>query len=439
MNELLRPIAELSVIFPAAMLSYLPMKSYLRMHPGRLAALMTPVLAAICIFGGLLCCFLRIRTLWMLFPVSVVFMIIYIRTLRVTRWKSVSVLLAVCGVFSCLSSVANAVDCMICPENIDPWFSLATSGIYIAMCWVFTMISFHPATHEAQRLLDEKAFARTWYVFWILPLIFIGLNLFMFPIHPEILHYGRIMQGYIVLSLVMLVLLLLFYVLFYLMAVSLNDNYRLMRENQFLSMQQAQYDNLRAAINETRQARHDMHHHFNALSSLADRKEWDVLKEYLCDVQQAVPSAELNLCDNPAADSIISHYSILCKNNGIPFTAKSDLPAELPVAEMELCLVLSNLLENALEASLHTNAKKRFVSVHAYLHSKSVILLTVENAFDGMIKKKGEIFQSSKRRGDGVGIESVRHISEKNGGYCRFRYDDGKFRADVMLRGGDRL
>lgn len=161
------------------------------------------------------------------------------------------------------------------------------------------------------------------------------------------------------------------------------------------------------------------------------------LREYLADVQQTIPGTELNLCDNHTADSVLSHYGIICKSNDIPFITKLDLPQDLPVPEMELCLVLSNLLENALEASLRTAAERRFISVQAYLHSRSVILLTVENAFDGRINKKGGIFQSSKRRGDGVGIESVRHISEKNGGYSRFRYDDGKFRADVMLRGGD--
>lgn len=437
MMDLLRPMAELSVIFPAVLLAYLPMKAHLRMHPGRLAALMLPVLAAICVFCGLICYFLQINVVWMMIPAALFLLVAYVHTLNVTRWKSVSVLLAVWGVFSCLGSIANAINSMICPESCEPWFSLKASVIFMAMCWTFVALSIYPAIHFAGVLLNEKAFAQTWYVFWILPLMFIGVNLFMTPLHPGILQQGRIMQGYIILSLVLLILLLMFYALFYLMAVSLNNNYRLMRENQFLSMQQAQYDNLQAAIGETRRARHDMRHHFNALSSLADRGEWDTLREYLADVQQTIPVTELNLCNNHAADSVLSHYSIICKSNDIPFITKLDLPQDLPVPEMELCLVLSNLLENALEASLRTDAERRFISVQAYLHSRSVILLTVENAFDGRINKKGGIFQSSKRRGDGVGIESVRHISEKNGGYSRFRYDDGKFRADVMLRGGD--
>ena len=111
-----------------------------------------------------------------------------------------------------------------------------------------------------------------------------------------------------------------------------------------------------------------------------------------------------------------------------------DLPSPLPVSEMDFCLVLSNLLENALEASLKTTPAKRNVHAQAYLHSGNVILLTVENAFDGEIKEKNGVLQSSKRRGAGVGTQSVRHIAERNGGYCRFLYEDGRFVANVMLR-----
>lgn len=81
---------------------------------------------------------------------------------------------------------------------------------------------------------------------------------------------------------------------------------------------------------------------------------------------------------------------------------------------------MSNLLENALEASLKTAPANRRIKVQAHLHSDYMVLLTVENAFEGMIHKKDGVFQSSKRRGEGVGIQSVRHIAEKNGGYSRF-------------------
>ena len=100
-----------------------------------------------------------------------------------------------------------------------------------------------------------------------------------------------------------------------------------------------------------------------------------------------------------------------------------------------MCLVLSNLLENAQEASLRTAPQSRQIEVAAYLHSSRIVLIQVTNAFGGEIREKQGVFQSSKRRGSGVGIQSVRRIAEKSGGASSFTHQDGIFTAKVMLRG----
>lgn len=435
MNNILRPTIELFILLPGMLLSYLPMKRYLRMHPVKLAVLVTVLCILLCVTGGSLCCFFGLPTLWMLLPCTIVAGIFYTHTLRVSHWKSVSVFLAVCGVFSCLGSVANAIDSLLLPDNPDPWFSIGTSLFYWLICWIFVVVFWYPATHAARELLEENAFAQTWYIFWVLPVLFIALNLYMIPSDPQILYQGRLMRVYITISLVLLILLLLFYAMFYLMAKSLNKNNDLRQENQFLFMQQAQYGNLQTAIAETREARHDMRHRIQMLATLANREEWNLLKDYLLATQADLPDSDLNLCLNPAVDGVASHYALLFQKNDIPCSIALDLPVTLPVAEMDLCLVLSNLLENALEASLVTNEAKRKVRIQAYLHSSSIVLLTVENAFEGTIKEKDGIFQSSKRHGDGIGIQSVRRIAEKGNGYSRFSFENDIFRADVMLRG----
>ena len=100
-----------------------------------------------------------------------------------------------------------------------------------------------------------------------------------------------------------------------------------------------------------------------------------------------------------------------------------------------MCLVLSNLLENALEASLRTVPVRRWMKVNAYVHAERLLLMQVENACDGEIKETNGVFRSSKRKGNGIGIQSVRHIAEKNGGASTFAYQNGVFCAKIMLRG----
>lgn len=435
MIDILRPIIEIAVILPGILLAYLPMSRHLRISKGKLLLLWITILIFICTAGGTLCYFVRIKTIWIIIPVFFIAAVIYCRTLKIVRWKSISVILAVYGVFSCIRSISEAIDFIIYPDNRAPWFCLNAALIYNVFCWIVVILTWHPATHAARDLLEYEGIAQTWYVFWILPIMFISLNLFLTPIHPEIVKQGRTLQLYLINNIALLCLLFLFYLLFYLMANNLNRNDRLRQENQFLSMQQAQYDNLCTAIAETREARHDMRHHFSTLTVLANRKEWKQLKDYLALVQEGIPDSELNLCENSAVDGVAGHYCLRYKENSIPFSIKLDLPYELPISEMDMCLVMSNLLENALEASLRTNDAKRYIKIEAYIHSNNVVLLTVENAFDGTAIKKNDIFQSSKRRGNGVGIQSVRRIAEKNGGYCCFTAESGVFCANVMLRG----
>lgn len=435
MIDILCSIIELTVVLPGLLLAYLPMKKYIKIKPVKLLAIIAPIFLLLCAVGGIISYLLKIGTLFPAILIILIIGITYCKTVKITLWKSISVFLAVCGVFSCISSLAVIIDAVICPNNTSEWFCLNTGLIYNLICWVLVIVAWRPATHEASDLLDNEIIAQTWYVFWILPILFIALNLFMVPINSEILYKGRIMQGYLLISLALLVLLVLFYAMFYLIAKNINQNHLLTQQNQFLSMQQTQYETLSSAIDETRQARHNMRHHFSTLNALAKRKEWQELEEYLVSAQETIPSAELNLCDNPAVDGISGHYCFRYKENDIPFSIKLDLPYKLPIVEMDVCLVLSNLLENALEASLRINKEKRHISVQAYLHSVNVVLITVENTFDGNIDEKNGVFQSSKRHGDGVGIQSIRRIAEKNGGYCRFTWRDDIFCANVMLRG----
>ena len=364
---------------------------------------------------------------------------LYIKTLRISLWKSGTVALSICAVFACINSLSRAVNAVLLmdlqPIQADPWLCLQASIFYNAICWLLTAVFYYPAVHAVKEMVDDENFAQTWYVFWVLPLVFIALNLFMIPRYSGTLYVGRILKGYFVLSLTLLILLLWFSAAFLIMATILNRNARLRQENQLLSMQQQRYENLKASIEEMRQARHDMRHQLNQITALAETGDLEGLKSYLEKTISRIPNLGIHFCENRAADSVIGYYCALAKREDIPFCAKLDLPQTLPIDEINMCLVLSNLLENALEASIRTAPDRRQIKITAYLHAGRLLLIEVENAYDGEIREKDGVFQSSKRRGNGVGIQSIQHIAEKSGGASTFAYQNGAFCAKVMLCG----
>ena len=429
MTDILRPVLELSVIIPGILLSYLPVKSYLRQTPLKLTAWLLPLLLGICIFGGAVCCALHFPTRWILFPLLPVIMLIYHKTLKISVWKSVSIFLAVFAVFACVNSLSRAVNALITADlhitENELWFRTGAGIFYNVICLLFVLAAWYPARHCVQTMIADENFAQTWYVFWILPVIFIGVNLFMIPKYRSTLYTGRVLQCYIVLSLVLLIILLLFYVMFLMMAVSLNRNARL---------QQERYENLCMAIEEAKQARHDIRHHFVQLSSLAEQGDMEKIKKYLSATTEKISDYNLHFCENQAVDSVFGYYSTLAQKENIPFHALVSLPTDLSIDEINLCLVFSNLLENAIQASVKTEPARRKINVEVYPHHNHLLLIHVENTFDGKIQQENNVFQSSKRSGNGIGIESVRHITDKNGGACDFTYEDGIFSAKIMLR-----
>ena len=438
MADMLRPVLELSVIIPGILLTYLPVKGYLRQTPLKLTAWLLPLLLGICIFGGAVCCAFHFPTRWVLFPLLPVIMLIYHKTLKISVWKSVSIFLAVFAVFTCINSLSRAVNALITADlhitENELWFRTGAGIFYNVICLLFVLAAWHPARHCAQTMIADENFAQTWYVFWILPVVFIGVNLFMIPKYRGTLYTGRVLQCYIVLSLALLIMLLLFYVLFFMMAVSLNRNARLQQENHLLSLQQERYKNLCMAIEEAKQARHDIRHHFVQLSALAEQGDMEKIKKYLLAATGKISDCNLHFCENQAVDSVFGYYSTLAKRENIPFHALVSLPADLSIDEIDLCLVFSNLLENAIQASVKTEPARRKINVEVYPHHNHLLLIHVENTFDGKIQQKNNIFQSSKHSGNGIGIESVRHITDKNGGACDFTYEDGIFSAKIMLR-----
>ena len=165
-----------------------------------------------------------------------------------------------------------------------------------------------------------------------------------------------------------------------------------------------------------------------------NRVTWKRSKKYLSAATGKISDYNLHFCENQAVDSVFGYYSTLAERENIPFHALVSLPADLSIDEINLCLVFSNLLENAIQASAKTEPARRKINVEVYPHHNHLLLIHVENTFNGKIQQKNNIFQSSKRSGNGIGIESVRHITDKNGGACDFTYKDGIFSAKIMLR-----
>ena len=104
---------------------------------------------------------------------------------------------------------------------------------------------------------------------------------------------------------------------------------------------------------------------------------------------------------------------------------------ELPATE--LCLILNNALENAVEGSLTTAEGERIINVQAAVRQDQ-FLLRVSNRFEGCLTTADGLPVSTKEgEGHGYGLSNIKQAVERKGGQMEYRVWDGYFVLDVTL------
>ncbi len=428
-----RAALELSSAVPGVILCLLPMEDHLRWKRRALLLWGIPLLAVWAVSGGIVCGTLSgaVR-LWL--PLSVLgFGLLLRRIVDLPGWKSMSVLLAVCGVQAGALNMATAADALLAPESTLPGLTLEGACILCLLNWVLLGLGWYPATHAARWLLDEIEMPGTWYIFWVLPVVFVGVHLLIRPADYQNLYVGRMMLLYPSITLVLMVLMVLLYFMFYLMARQMGANMRLQRENQYLQIQSSQYESLQRSIEETRRARHDLRQHLTVIQRCMERRDWDALNSYMASYQKSIPPDTVRTYSkNYAVDAVLRHYAEKAAGMQVQMDIYVRMEESTVIPEPELCVVLGNLLENAVEAC-GTLTEGGLIQVNIRQSGPALLTLAVDNTCPRAPAWEGKRLRSGKRSGLGLGTESVRMIAGRYDGDARFWWSEGTFCACVTF------
>ena len=140
---------------------------------------------------------------------------------------------------------------------------------------------------------------------------------------------------------------------------------------------------------------------------------------------------------NIVIDSLIGYWYVEAKKVGIDFSVNLNIPMEMPFRGADICLILGNLLENAVEAAQKAEGKK-YIRLHMK-YDKNNLLLFVENNYKGvLIKTKDKRLKSTKTDAEnhGVGLSSVYRIAAKYHGVVTIDDDvANRFLIRVVLYG----
>lgn len=180
--------------------------------------------------------------------------------------------------------------------------------------------------------------------------------------------------------------------------------------------------------------RHDYRGHIQTMKVLAAQGDLEGVKAYLDKLDTDLNTVDLAIkTGNSMADAIINSKASLAKSRKIPVQIDAHIPVKLKMSELDLCCILGNLFDNAMDASADLPEEERLIRV--YMEMKGTQLYISFTNFTAAKKqpKIGKRFATTKGEGHGFGLVRIDAIVEKLDGYLTRNSEDGAFTTEILI------
>lgn len=268
-----------------------------------------------------------------------------------------------------------------------------------------------------------------WWIFSFIPMSFTGL---ICLVNYYFLDFHGVTRNYPVLLMICILMLLVYILIFYTFqtAGDAMERERIagnMKEQ--ILLQKKQYEFYLQKREAERIFRHDARHRDSILISYLENGEVEGAKEFLKkELAEIEKNAKLPFCENTLINAVLSEYRTKAEQEGLEFSARIQMPKELACDEAEFCVMLSNLLENSLDAA------KSYIAI-SIKHLNHQLSLNVKNDYEGELKKSAENnYLTTKPQGSGLGLKSVEAILKSNSGFLKIEDTDGVFDVFATLK-----
>lgn len=298
--------------------------------------------------------------------------------------------------------------------------------IIIAPIFLFLLRYFVPAARDA---MTESP--RSLFLFGGLPVIYCVFD-YTTAIYSDVLYSGSRIVAQTIPTVVGL-----FYMIYttaYRHQLQQRTQAKLLNSLMAAQLKQAEVEmtSLRQADAQAVIYRHDMRHHLIAIDGFLaagkPRQAREYIKQSQADIEAVTPK---RFCENELVNLLCSSFSSKAERMGVRLTLETALPGSVAVADTELCALLSNGLENALNAVGVLRENRRWVEFICGVRTDK-LLIEIKNPYEGQILFRDGL-PVSTREGHGYGCQSIRAIAGRNRGLCDFEAENGIFALRVVI------
>ena len=180
--------------------------------------------------------------------------------------------------------------------------------------------------------------------------------------------------------------------------------------------------------------RHDYRNHIQVMKSYASLNDMEAIKRYLDELDTDLSTVDVAIkTGNAMADAILNSKISLARSRQIPVTVDAHIPVALKMSELDLCVIIGNLFDNAIEANLALPEEKRMIRVYMDMKNTQLYMSFTNMTASQKRVKEGGRFRTTKGEGHGFGLVRVDDIVARYGGYLSRNSEDGAFTTEILL------
>ncbi len=180
--------------------------------------------------------------------------------------------------------------------------------------------------------------------------------------------------------------------------------------------------------------RHDYRNHIQTMKAYAALEDWEALKKYLDLLDDDLQHVDTVIkTGNAMTDAILNSKISLAKSKQITVKADAHIPVQLKISEIDLCCIIGNLFDNAIEASLKLPPEQRLIRVYMDMKQTQLYISFTNFTADKKRQKIGTRFMSTKGKGHGLGLVRIDEIVSRLDGYISRNSEDGAFTTEILL------
>ena len=205
-------------------------------------------------------------------------------------------------------------------------------------------------------------------------------------------------------------------------------------QNDLIETHYAEVENMYKQI---RGWRHDYMNHIQAMKSYAASGDMEAIARYLDELDSDLTTIDAAIkTGNKMADAILNSKISLARSLKINIVADAQIAVALNTSQLDLCIIIGNLLDNAIEACLALPEEERKIRIYMEMKNTQLYMSFTNTAAPGKKQKLGGAggrFASTKGAGHGFGLARVDNIVERHGGYINRNSEDGAYTTEVLL------